>query len=130
MKLDQTSEWVKAIPGIIVIGFFIILGMKHSAGERRAKEMQMEKQVKEREAEAAAIQQEAALAEMAFAALPDLDKALNPLRNRYGWRELLETAGVYALHLQLLRDISNAEPNACLELPNMQARTLAMKNTG
>ena len=122
VKLDQTTEWIKAIPALIVIGLFVFAINKHSAGERRAKEVQKEKRAIESEAKAAAVREEVARAEQALAALPDLDKALNPLREQYGWRELMETIGIYALHLQLLRDISYGEPEEMLTLPNMQSK--------
>ena len=120
--MDQTTEWIKAIPVLIVICFFVYGINIQSARERHANELEKEKRTKESNAAAAVVREEVARAQQALAALPDLDNALNPLREQYGWRELMETIGIYALHLKLLRDISYGELEEVLTLPNMQSK--------
>jgi hypothetical protein len=87
---------------------------------RKLEEMLKEKAEAEREMQDEAIRAEIELTESAYAALPDIDTVMTILLDRYGWREILETIGIFPIHFELLRKVSLCQPLE-IKLPNMQS---------
>lgn len=119
-KLERSSEIIGGITWLVMIVFIIYMAIMSSKADKRSKELKLHEKEDARQAKMAAIQAEIDVANQAFQALPDITSALNLLREKYGWREILETIRVHALKLQLLREIS-FEESVSLNLPNMQA---------
>lgn len=118
--MEDFGGLFKLMPLILVVGFFVTMIIVSSNREKRAKEMEVKKKAENKQAVAMAINAEIETANQAAEMLPDIESALNLLREKYGWPELTETIGVYARHLELLNQLTPSQTHH-LSLPSMQA---------
>jgi hypothetical protein len=115
----EPSEFFPAFFGACVVIIFIAFGLKSSQRDRALEERQKEEESARKNEVERKIRDELSLIESAFALLPDSEAALRKLKSRYGWAEILASAGLSRLHLRLLRQI-DFEPS--VDLPNMQSK--------
>ena len=118
--MDDIGTWIRGGIGFLLLAALVFAIARSSREQEAWDELEKQKKVDAKNQKKLASEEEIALAIRALDALPDVDLALNLLRDRYGWRELLETIHIYSLHLQLLRQISWKDQSVVV-LPNMQA---------
>lgn len=110
------------IKGIFVIWLIYKYFAWVAKQERQYEEITLNKKLEAKRKEDEAIRSEIELVERAYAALPNIDVAMAILKDRYGWREILQTIGIYDTHLSLLKKIYYSQPSEII-LPNMQSST-------
>ena len=118
--MDDLGAWFRGSIGFLLFATVVFAIIRSGREQEAWDEQEKQKKIEAKNQRKLATEEKIALANRALDALPDVDFALNLLRDRYGWRELLETIHIYSLHLQLLRQIS-WEDQSVVVLPNMQA---------
>jgi hypothetical protein len=120
--MNETSEWIKGIPLLVVFGLFVVFEFRRSAGEAAMKKAAQAAEDEKRAHVLADEAAESALVRDATSKLPDLDGAMQLLLSRYGWIELLELVSIGALSLDALRSIEYSD-QGYIELPNLESST-------
>jgi len=111
---------VKALFIVVPILLFVWIYFDASSAVEKQKEADIKKKSDALQAEADLNAAEIEFANNALAMLPDVESALNLLREKYGWRELVETLRVGALQLDILRMLRGVGAHH-IRLPNMQS---------
>lgn len=118
--MTDASELFKYIPVALVVGFFVYGTIRSSEREKAYKEAETNKRSDAKKAKSDAVAAEIDVANRSASLLPDIESALNLLRESYGWREIASSINITGLQLEFLRELPESDALQ-VTLPNMQA---------